>query len=67
MSFRAVRAIVAFAFLVALVGIPISEAWASSSTFSYTGNAATFTVPANVYSLTVSIQGGAGGLSLIHI
>jgi hypothetical protein len=56
-----IRSIVAFACLFSLVVLPTSHAWASSTTLSYTGSATTFTVPANVYSLSVSMQGGGGG------
>ena len=49
--------------------LPTSSSWVGTSTssFSYTGSVQYWTVPSGVSSISVDMQGAAGGLSLIHI
>lgn len=54
---KAWAGIVSVLFVVGFVG----EVWGQSQTFSYTGNAQTFVVPAGVTSIDVKIWGAGGG------
>src|SRR5688572_24958305 len=61
-AWGAVAALVVVASTIALVSDPARAATIVTTTYSYTGASQTFTVPAGVTSLTVTLTGGQGGL-----